>query len=460
MYLTGAIVALTVLAGLFYITDLAWFAINAGVGAIAALGLLAFFMAGLRNPLEGITGLDGRGSTSKFQAFFWFLAVFFAYAMLFAARMRYNALSNGADLSQALNEIPGNLLIAMGFSVATYATAKGITTTYVAAGKVIKPARADQETPGGGQATERTASETPETPTTPTTPTTPDTTDSGPVSGIVLEDDGKVGLSKVQLLGWTFLSIAIFLVTVIQNLQSAAIGLLTNPNPPAGSDAYNNLLALLSLPDIDQSLMVLMGLGAGAYLGNKLVSSDQPRLTGISPSGGPPGTEITLYGTALTAGKWGGQITIDKAPSPEAAQSAMGQWEDDNVVFTLPQQHPNSAILRNGAKIDIGLIVGGKAVQPALPFTVTTPIITDVKSLEDGSIQVLGHFGKQALSSRVLVGVGNQPAVVTEWKPDSITFTPPAASATVAGQPSAPIPFTIEAGGLFHQSYFTLPPKP
>ena len=37
-------------------------------------------------------------------------------------------------------------------------------------------------------------------------------------------------------------------------------------------------------PDLDTTILVLAGIGQGVYLGNKLFDSEQPRITGVSPS--------------------------------------------------------------------------------------------------------------------------------------------------------------------------------
>jgi hypothetical protein len=103
----------------------------AGFGA-----LLAYF--GVCLVVERTTGIsvlaegrDGRLSTSKAQWFLWTMAVAFAYVAIYAARSVHGQ-------HYPLSSMPQNVLIALGFSSVTMATAKGITTSYVAQGRVPK----------------------------------------------------------------------------------------------------------------------------------------------------------------------------------------------------------------------------------------------------------------------------------------------------------------------------------
>jgi len=69
-------------------------------------------------------GFDGLASTSKLQWFLWLIVILFGYTSLWVLRAEqgdYSALSN----------IPVNLLTVLGFSTATAAAAKGITSGYV-----------------------------------------------------------------------------------------------------------------------------------------------------------------------------------------------------------------------------------------------------------------------------------------------------------------------------------------
>jgi hypothetical protein len=151
---------------------------------------------------------------------FWTAIIFFSYTALYAARARYG-------YADSLPTIPENVLYAVGFSAATMAAAKGITQSYVNRGKVQKPAppRTDDQARG--------------------------------VGALVNDDDNVPDFTKIQMLGWTVLIGGIYLSRVVQIVN--AYNLRDND--------------LTQLPDIDKALMMLMGLGHGAYLGKKAATA-------------------------------------------------------------------------------------------------------------------------------------------------------------------------------------------
>jgi hypothetical protein len=152
----------------------------------------------------------------------WIVVILFAYTVLRVARAEgghYDALSN----------VPANLLAVLGFSTGTAVAAKGITSGQVNSKKVAKPTTSAS---AGGSA------------------------GSAPPGGIFMDDSGAPELAKIQIIGFTTIAVGIFLATVIHHLN-------TNP-------------VNTSLPNIDSSLLVLMGISHGGYLGKKLVSAGSP----------------------------------------------------------------------------------------------------------------------------------------------------------------------------------------
>ena len=137
----------------------------------------------------------------------------FAYAAIYSLKVE-------AHHFDAINEIPKNVLIAMGMSVISAAAAKSITVSYFSTGCITKSV-----VPSG----------------------------SSSFGAIFQDDAGFPDFSKVQMIAWTFIAIVTYLIAV-------------------GSKIHQRDYS--SLPDIDSALMVLMGLGHGAYLGKKLVSQD------------------------------------------------------------------------------------------------------------------------------------------------------------------------------------------
>src|SRR5260221_13517754 len=76
-------------------------------------------------------GADGRPSTSKFQVLLWTAAVIFSFTALFTGKLQKSDFSPNGDL-------PNNVLIAMGISIASASAAKAITTNYVNINRIDK----------------------------------------------------------------------------------------------------------------------------------------------------------------------------------------------------------------------------------------------------------------------------------------------------------------------------------
>src|SRR5262245_55368676 len=108
-----------------------WPSIVWGIVALVVLWLIGGIFAKAWNPLSLALGADGRPSTSKLQWLFWTAVVFFAYVVMYSTRTM-------DGIFEAISEIPQNVLIAMGLSAATMATAKGITVGYINSGRVKK----------------------------------------------------------------------------------------------------------------------------------------------------------------------------------------------------------------------------------------------------------------------------------------------------------------------------------
>lgn len=276
-----------------------------GAGLLVLLWLIYRALTGSWNPFKVVCGADGRPSTSKLQLWLWTIVVLFSYVAVYAARVKTGQFD-------PINELPANVLIALGLSVVTATAAKGITVSYLQSGDVLKPPPTER-TSGAGQ--------------------------------VLREDDGSLDLSKIQMLAWTVVAIGIYLINVGTKIKHGP---------------YDKL------PDIDAALMVLMGLGQGAYLGKKLVSTDVPRITAVSSQQTTAGTVITIQGDTFGQTQNGSLVTIDSLP----VTTPVNSWSDTQVVFKLPTTHPNGQAWKTGQQVLIGLLVNGHDSATRVPLTV------------------------------------------------------------------------------------------
>ena len=101
-------------------------------------------------------------------------------------------------------------------------------------------------------------------------------------------------LAKIQMVGFTFVAVGIFIATLIHQIQGNPI----NAN----------------LPELDSSLLVLMGISQGGYIGKKVVSFGTPTLYPITPQPVAPGATVTLSGASLRSAQ-AGESVVDRRRS-------------------------------------------------------------------------------------------------------------------------------------------------
>lgn len=170
--------------------------------------------------IKGIyTGDDGIPSISKAQFFIWTLVAVFAYLVVLSSRILLHSIFSPPS------ELPYHLLIAMGLSVVTASAAEAI--------DIRDSSNKDTITRDGM-----------------TEPNLNIDKESG--LGIFTDDRGKPDLSKIQMMVWTGVAIIVFLIGLLHNIWWAL-------QPP-------------EIPDIDEALLALMGIGQSAYITKKIIS--------------------------------------------------------------------------------------------------------------------------------------------------------------------------------------------
>jgi hypothetical protein len=258
-------------------------------------------------------GYDGATSTSKLQFFLWTMAVLYAYIMIVN-----DAYFNHGVVTIGLS-IPQNLILAMGLSAATMLAAKGISSSYADTEMIDK-----SDTSKGG---------------------------------LFFDDEGYPDMAKIQLMAWTFVGIGIFLLKTMNDIM--------------GSSG-----ATTQLPDIDGTLLALMGIGQGSYVGKKILTKDDqsaPRLNFISKSKGTLCDEdpITITGSNFGDDPSTCFVTIG---GKKVKFSAEPTWEKGKVTFRLKDidtsDKESSKVLPEKGKIQIGVIAGSKSSLEDMNFEI------------------------------------------------------------------------------------------
>jgi hypothetical protein len=291
-------------------------AILIGVGFLVLLYVVIAIITGHWRIKEVFAGFDGFGSTSKLQWFLWLVAVLFGYVAIWVLR------AEQGDYT-VVSDIPVNILTVLGFSTGTAAAAKGITAGYIQAGKVAKTAGPAAKTAGPGNTTSATT------------------------GGIFQDDSGGPELAKIQMIAFTLIAIGIFLASVFHQI---AIGDIKD-----------------GLPNIDSSLLVLMGISQGGYLGKKLVTFGTPTLYAPNPLTGAAGTSVTVTASGLGATQASGsQLLLNGGPV------AVAKWSDTSVQFAVPADDPATGAPWAGLPKTVPLVasIGGQ-LSNSVTFQVT-----------------------------------------------------------------------------------------
>lgn len=173
-----------------------------------------------KGPLEILRDSEGYGSLTNFQFLVWTAVFLFSIVWVYTVRIQ------GGVLTPAIG-IPSNALLLMGVNTASAIGSKAIT-----AGKQKDPKRERKEAPTGTS-----------------------------LWSMLNEDDGRPSLARVQMFIWTLVSVTIYIATLF--------GLLVGPFVLNSNAFVATPFCALSIPDVDLSLVTLMGLSHAAFLGRK-----------------------------------------------------------------------------------------------------------------------------------------------------------------------------------------------
>jgi hypothetical protein len=171
-------------------------------------------------PARLFLGLDNRYSSSQFQTLLWFWVVISAYMAIVFHRMASAGWSyvGGVD-------IPTNLLILSGVSVLTFAGAKLITSSQQAGGdpQCVKTVAAQ---PRGAD--------------------------------LIQDDHRRIDLADFQMIVITGLAVLIYAISTVEFME------------------HIEFRRVVTMPDVDATLLAVFALGQAAYLGKKAAGESPP----------------------------------------------------------------------------------------------------------------------------------------------------------------------------------------
>ena len=185
------------------------------IGAVVTLWIMAYVFTRGR-PAGLFLGTDNRYSSSKFQTVLWFWLVISAYIAIVSHRI----LAAGWNYVGGV-DIPPNLLILSGISVLTFTAAKAITT-----GRVEKAATE-------GKPDLKVSADTPR------------------ATDLISDDLNRTDLGDFQMVVITILAVIIYAISAVEFME------------------HIEFRRVVTMPDVDATLLSIFGLGQAAYLGKK-----------------------------------------------------------------------------------------------------------------------------------------------------------------------------------------------
>lgn len=226
-----------------------------------------------------ILGEDGLPSTSKAQNLLWTIFVLLAYASIATVKL---GMGHSVNIS-----IKRNIIIVLGVSFAVRILVDMITTNQIQDDKKYKRSPDQTKEYLKQEKIGRLRL----------------------MSFLFTDDNGRVDLNKIQIMAWTFIALFIFTTEWFRNLLHANV-------------------EAMQLPEIDDALVVLMGLASGVYVGGKLVPSF-PAISHLDPNHGKKDQVFKIFGAAF--GDTEGQLLVKDAAGNTVTGWKVEKWANTNV---------------------------------------------------------------------------------------------------------------------------------
>ncbi|HEY6251648.1 MAG TPA: IPT/TIG domain-containing protein, partial [Candidatus Angelobacter sp.] len=181
--------------------------------------------------------------------------------------------------------------------------------------------------------------------------------------------------------------------------------------------AWSNTQITASVPTYATTGPVKVTVGGVASNQDIVFTVPSPVITGLSPSSGPAGTQVTVSGSGFGASQNSGTITFYNAQT-----ATVSSWSDNQIVASVPP---------NATSGYVRVVIGSVASNTNLNFTVPTPqvnSISPVSGVVGTQVTVSGtHFGTGAGS--VYFNGGSTSSFVS-WNDTQIVVNVPAASSS------------------------------
>ena len=259
-------------------------------------------------------------SLSLFQFLMWTWVVIFSFVLIYSIKIL------AGDYNLAGSIIPQNLLILMGISTAVPIVSTGISRAYYERDPTLENSVKDAFKEVDTKELEKKRKENP--------------------VGQMLKENQKPTLGRYQMFAWTFIGIFIYLFSLSTLVAS--------------SDQPQEI-SKMSVPDVDITIVVLMGLSSTAFLGLKTVSNFMS-IREVFPEAVKAGGEISIFGKNF--GEESDTVWIgNKAVKASDHPSNITMWTDERIDVKVPTSV-------QGKEFEVRVVKKGSSVKYSKPIKI------------------------------------------------------------------------------------------
>ena len=262
------------------------------IGTIVTLVVIHILHKSKSRFFDIIRGPNMDPSLSLFQFLVWTFVVIFSFILVYSIKIL------AGDYNLAGSTIPYNLLVLMGISTAVPILSTAISKAYYERDPTLENVVASAFESKNNEELKKLRKEN--------------------SIGKMLKENNKPTLARYQMFAWTFIGIFIYLFSLSSLVAS-------NDQPQE--------IKKISVPDVDITIVVLMGLASTAFLGLKAVSSHMT-IREVYPLRVEAGNSLSIFGTNFGEESdtiWIGTTRINSTNQPNDLI-----WSDDRIDLKIP----------------------------------------------------------------------------------------------------------------------------
>jgi RHS repeat-associated protein len=244
----------------------------------------------------------------------------------------------------------------------------------------------------------------------------------GPVIGSITPNTGTSG-TQVTIFGSGF--------GLVQGTSSVSI----NSTNVTSVISWSSTQIIATVPPGTQTGPVLVNAANGISNNNVIFTVPTPVISGLSPSSGSAGTQVTITGSGFGLTQIGSGVSFTGAGWVSASS-----WSDTQIVVTVPAGAQTGPVLAKGPT--------GVSNNNVI-FTVPGPVVTSISPASGtvgAQVTIVGS-GFGASSSMVQFNGSNAPVV--SWSDGQIVAIVPSAAAS-----TLPVPVQVLVSGVASNKNF------